>query len=72
VSDEDEHINGWQRARLDLPPGMTGFWQVLGSSRIPMHEMVKLDYLYGANWSLWLDVKVILRTLPHMLARRGL
>jgi lipopolysaccharide/colanic/teichoic acid biosynthesis glycosyltransferase len=72
VSDEDECINGWQRTRLDLPPGMTGFWQVLGSSRVPMHEMVKLDYLYGANWSLWLDVKVILRTVPHMLGRRGL
>jgi lipopolysaccharide/colanic/teichoic acid biosynthesis glycosyltransferase len=72
VPDEDECINGWQRTRLELPPGMTGFWQVLGSSRVPMHEMVKLDYLYGANWSVWLDVKVILRTVPHMLAGRGL
>ncbi|HKN93128.1 MAG TPA: sugar transferase [Thermoleophilaceae bacterium] len=72
VADEDECINGWQRTRLELPPGMTGFWQVLGSSRVPMHEMVKLDYLYGANWSLWLDVKIILRTVPHMLAGRGL
>ena len=50
---------------------MTGIWQVLGSSRIPLHEMVKIDYLYGANWSLWLDVKILLRTIPHMLGRRG-
>ena len=72
VVDEDQRINGWQRGRLDLTPGITGFWQVLGSSRIPLHEMVKIDYLYATNWSLWLDVKVILRTVPYMLARRGL
>jgi exopolysaccharide biosynthesis polyprenyl glycosylphosphotransferase len=72
VADEDQRINGWQRGRLDLVPGITGFWQVLGSSRIPLHEMVKIDYLYATNWSLWLDVKVILRTVPYVLARRGL
>src|SRR3954468_12974301 len=72
VADEDRRINGWQRGRLDLTPGMTGFWQVLGSSRIPLDEMVKIDYLYATNWSLWLDVKVILRTVPYVLARRGL
>src|SRR5690348_10863914 len=72
VADEDSRINGWQRGRLDLVPGITGFWQVLGSSRIPLHEMVKIDYLYATNWSLWLDVKVILRTVPYVLARRGL
>jgi exopolysaccharide biosynthesis polyprenyl glycosylphosphotransferase len=72
VLDEDRRINGWQRGRLDLTPGMTGFWQVLGSSRVPLHEMVKIDYLYATGWSLWLDVKVILRTVPYVLARRGL
>ena len=51
---------------------MTGVWQVLGSARIPLHEMVKLDYLYRANWSLWLDLKILLRTVPFVLARRGL
>jgi lipopolysaccharide/colanic/teichoic acid biosynthesis glycosyltransferase len=51
---------------------MTGIWQVLGSSRVPLHEMVKVDYLYGANWSLWLDMKILLRTVPHVLGRRGL
>jgi lipopolysaccharide/colanic/teichoic acid biosynthesis glycosyltransferase len=72
VVDEDRRINGWQRARLDLVPGITGVWQVLGSSRVPLEEMVKIDYLYATNWSLWLDVKLILRTVPHVLARRGL
>jgi lipopolysaccharide/colanic/teichoic acid biosynthesis glycosyltransferase len=72
VPDEDERIDGWHRTRLDLDPGMTGFWQVSGSSRIPLPEMVKIDYLYGANWSLWLDIKILLRTVPYALSRRGL
>jgi exopolysaccharide biosynthesis polyprenyl glycosylphosphotransferase len=72
VGDEDCHIEGMDRRRLHVNPGMTGFWQILGSSRVPRHEMVKLDYLYGANWSLWLDVKVLLRTIPYILSRRGL
>ena len=71
VVDEDERIVGLDRSRLHLTPGMTGPWQVLGSSRIPMSEMVSLDYLYVTNWSLWLDVKLLLRTFPHVLARRG-
>jgi exopolysaccharide biosynthesis polyprenyl glycosylphosphotransferase len=72
VLDEDDRIEGWCRSRLELPPGMTGPWQVFGSARIPLNEMVKIDYLYGANWSLWLDVKTLLRTVPFVLGRRGL
>ena len=51
---------------------MTGRWQVLGSARIPLQEMVKLDYLYVANWSLWGDLKILLRTVGFVLGRRGL
>jgi lipopolysaccharide/colanic/teichoic acid biosynthesis glycosyltransferase len=51
---------------------MTGHWQVLGSSRVPLDEMAAIDYLYVSNWSLWLDLKLLLRTIPHVLARRGL
>jgi len=72
VPDEDDRIDGWHRTRLELDPGMTGFWQVSGSARIPLPEMVKIDYLYGANWSLWLDIKILLRTVPYVLSRRGL
>jgi exopolysaccharide biosynthesis polyprenyl glycosylphosphotransferase len=72
VADDDRLVEGWQRRRLVLRPGMTGVWQVLGSSRIPLREMVKVDYLYGANWSLWLDMKILLRTVPYVFARRGL
>lgn len=72
VLDEDELIEGWERRRLAVKPGMTGMWQIIGSSRIPMPEMVKIDYHYGANWSIWLDLKILLRTVPYMLGRRGL
>jgi exopolysaccharide biosynthesis polyprenyl glycosylphosphotransferase len=72
VLDEDRLIEGLHRHRLLVPPGVTGLWQVFGSARIPLNEMVKIDYLYGANWSLWLDVKILLRTVPVVLGRRGL
>ena len=72
VEDEDALIEGWERRRLAVKPGMTGLWQIFGSSRIPMQEMVKIDYLYGANWSVWLDLKILLKTVPYVLRRRGL
>jgi len=72
VSDEDGLISGLDRGRLHLTPGMTGHWQIAGSSRVPLAEMVKLDYLYVAGWSLGTDVRLLLRTIPYMLARRGL
>ena len=72
ILDEDEQITGWDRRRLQLTPGMTGHWQILGSARVPLHEMVKIDYLYVAGWSLWTDVKILLRTVPYMLSRRGM
>ena len=71
LADEDEAISGLDRRRLTIKPGMTGQWQVLGSSRVPLHEMVTLDYLYLANWSIWNDVKILLRTVTFVLERRG-
>lgn len=71
VPDEDRQIQGWNRRRLHLTPGMTGPWQVLGSSRIPLEEMVTIDYLYVANWSLWNDAKILMRTIGTVFARRG-
>jgi exopolysaccharide biosynthesis polyprenyl glycosylphosphotransferase len=69
VTDEDAQVLGMDRSRLHLTPGMTGPWQVLGS-RVPMQEMVGIDYLYVATWSLWADLKLLLRTVRHV-ARRG-
>ena len=72
VIEEDQRIEGWHRRRLELTPGITGQWQVLGATRVPLREMVAIDYLYVANWSLWTDVKILLRTVPHVLGRRGM
>jgi exopolysaccharide biosynthesis polyprenyl glycosylphosphotransferase len=71
IADEDRQITGLDRRRLQLTPGMTGPWQIMGA-RVPLSEMVKLDYLYLAGWSLWLDLKIMLRTVPYMIARRGM
>jgi lipopolysaccharide/colanic/teichoic acid biosynthesis glycosyltransferase len=69
---DDQRVRGWYRRRLQLTPGMTGRWQVLGSARVPLGDMVKLDYLYVANWSVWGDMKILLRTVGFVLGRRGL
>ena len=73
IPEEDRRIEGWYRRRLEIRPGMTGHWQILGSSqRLSLNEMVKLDYLYLANWSLWSDIRLLLRTIPFVVSRRGL
>jgi exopolysaccharide biosynthesis polyprenyl glycosylphosphotransferase len=72
VCDEDEQIRGFDRHRLHVKPGMTGVWQIAGSSRISISEMAKMDYRYVAGWSVWSDIKIVLRTLSYVLARRGL
>ena len=71
IPEEDSMVDDWARGRLDLTPGMTGPWQVLGRTSIPFEEMVKLDYLYVTNWSLWGDVRLILRTVPVVLRGSG-
>jgi exopolysaccharide biosynthesis polyprenyl glycosylphosphotransferase len=64
IAEEAQHVHDWALRRLELKPGMTGLWQVLGRSAIPFDEMVRLDYLYVTNWSLWHDCLLLMRTLP--------
>jgi lipopolysaccharide/colanic/teichoic acid biosynthesis glycosyltransferase len=71
ILDEDQHVRAWARQRLNLKPGCTGPWQVHGGSQIPFGEMVRLDYLYVTGWSLFGDLKLVIRTLPVMFARDG-
>jgi lipopolysaccharide/colanic/teichoic acid biosynthesis glycosyltransferase len=71
VPDEDAQILGLDRSRLLLTPGLTGPWQLMGA-RVPLSEMVEIDYLYASSWSLWLDVKILLRTLRHVVRRANL
>ena len=66
IPDEDRHVRGWASRRLDLKPGMTGLWQVLGRDDIPFGEMIGLDYRYVTTWSLANDFKLMLRTVPVM------
>jgi len=68
---EYEDYSNWHRKRLDGIPGITGLWQVNGKNKISFEEMVKLDIHYLENWSLWLDIKIILRTIPVMLKGEG-
>jgi exopolysaccharide biosynthesis polyprenyl glycosylphosphotransferase len=72
VCDEDEQIRGFDRHRLHVKPGITGVWQIAGSTRISIGEMARMDYRYVAGWSVWSDIKIVLRTLRYVLARRGM
>ena len=64
---EVRHYKDWHRARFHVRPGITGLWQVSGRNRLHFEEMVRLDVFYIENWSPWLDVKIMLKTLPVML-----
>jgi exopolysaccharide biosynthesis polyprenyl glycosylphosphotransferase len=72
VEDEDDRVEGWHRRRLHLTPGMTGAWQIMGEMRLPLQEMVFMDYMYIVNWSLWSDIRILVQTAGHVLRRRGL
>jgi exopolysaccharide biosynthesis polyprenyl glycosylphosphotransferase len=63
---EVESYELWHRKRLDMKPGITGLWQVSGRNRLPFDEMVRMDLYYIENWSLLIDIKIILQTLPVM------
>jgi lipopolysaccharide/colanic/teichoic acid biosynthesis glycosyltransferase len=71
ILDEDRHVAGWARRRLDVKPGITGLWQVHGGSNIPFGEMVQLDYRYVRTWSLWSDVLLLIRTGAVILRGSG-
>lgn len=70
--EEDRLIAGPYGRRLELRPGMTGPWQVVGSQKVSLREMAHVDNQYVAEWSLWSDVRLLMLTVPHVLGRRGL
>jgi len=71
LPEEVEKYEDWHHGRLRIPSGMTGLWQVMGRSDLTFDEMVMLDLYYAENWSLWLDLKILLRTIPTVLFGRG-
>ncbi len=68
---EDDRVTPWARARTDTPPGLTGLWQVTGRTNMSFEEMIRLDCVYVAHWSIWRDLGIIARTVPAVLSRRG-
>ena len=64
---EVRHYRDWHRTRFHVRPGITGLWQVSGRNRLHFEEMVRLDIFYIENWSPWLDLKILFRTIPVVL-----
>lgn len=71
LASEVTEYESWQRKRLEVKPGMTGLWQVSGRSDLTFDEMCLLDIYYIENWSLWLDMRMILRTIPLFFLGKG-
>ncbi len=71
IPEEVMHYAEWHKQRLMVTPGLTGLWQVGGRSNLTFDEMVRLDLFYAEHWSPWLDAKIVLRTIPAVLTRRG-
>ena len=68
---EQQEITGWRRRRLSMKPGITGLWQVSGRNTVDFEDWMKLDLQYVDCWSLLLDWRILLRTIPVVLLRRG-
>lgn len=71
IPEEDGGVRGSGRQRLQVPPGMTGEWQLLRGGGASMDEMIAIDYRYVAGWNLWRDIRCLLKTVPYMCRRKG-
>jgi exopolysaccharide biosynthesis polyprenyl glycosylphosphotransferase len=66
-----EQLRPWHRKRYLVLPGITGLWQVSGRSDLGFDDLVRLDFYYLENWSIWLDISILIKTIPAVLAARG-
>ena len=64
-------LEDWHRKRNLVLPGMTGLWQISCRSLLTFDDLVRLDFYYLENWSLWLDVTILIKTIPAVLRARG-
>jgi exopolysaccharide biosynthesis polyprenyl glycosylphosphotransferase len=71
LPEEVDQYQPWQRRRLRMRPGMTCLWALEGRSQLRFDNWVRLDLLYIDNWSVWLDFKILLKTIPAVLSGRG-
>ncbi len=66
-----ERLEEWHKKRYLVLPGLTGLWQVSGRSELDFDDLVRLDFLYLERWSMFLDLSILLKTIPAVLSRRG-
>jgi exopolysaccharide biosynthesis polyprenyl glycosylphosphotransferase len=66
-----ELLEDWHKARYLVLPGMTGLWQISGRSGLSFDDLVRLDFTYLENWSIWLDITIIAKTIPAVISGRG-
>jgi lipopolysaccharide/colanic/teichoic acid biosynthesis glycosyltransferase len=66
-----DRLEQWHRRRYNILPGMTGLWQVAGRSDLTFDDLVRLDFYYLENWSIWLDVTILFKTPLAVFSQRG-
>ena len=71
LMEEVAQYNDWQRERLRVKPGISGLWQISGRSELTFDEMCLLDVYYIENWTLSMDIKIALKTVPYLLSAKG-
>jgi len=71
IPEEVEQYEPWQLRRLDVKPGITCLWQISGRSTLSFREWMRLDLEYIKHRSFWLDLRILLRTIPAVLSREG-
>jgi lipopolysaccharide/colanic/teichoic acid biosynthesis glycosyltransferase len=64
-------LESWHRKRYLVLPGITGLWQISGRSNLSFDDLVRLDFYYLENWSIWLDISILVKTIPAVLGARG-
>jgi lipopolysaccharide/colanic/teichoic acid biosynthesis glycosyltransferase len=66
-----EHLEPWHRKRYLVLPGVTGLWQISGRSSLSFDDLVRLDFYYLENWSIWLDISILAKTIPAVIRGTG-
>jgi exopolysaccharide biosynthesis polyprenyl glycosylphosphotransferase len=70
IRDYDK-LQPWHRKRYNVLPGITGLWQISGRSELTFDDLVRLDFYYLENWSIWMDITILLKTIPAVFGQRG-
>jgi exopolysaccharide biosynthesis polyprenyl glycosylphosphotransferase len=66
-----EKLEDWHRKRYNVLPGITGLWQISGRSNLGFDDLVRLDFYYLENWSLWMDISILVKTIPAVVSGAG-